>query len=136
MRSHFRAVFPRAVALLYTVGTIFHAVRLIFGFQLRDFPYAMDWAVAVVGSLGAAGLVIYAREVVYRGAWERVVHWLIAIHLAASALFHVWILALRSHDALLVFPHGYSYFALAYFALFAWRSWTMRWRPRELAPAA
>jgi len=68
-------------------------------------------------------------EVLYRGWWEKATHWLIVVHLSVSVVVHVWILAVRSHEVLSVFSYGYSYAALAYFAFFAWRSWTMRLRP-------
>ncbi len=48
------------------------------------------------------------------------------IHLSISVVVHVWILAVRSHEVFKVFPYGYSYLAAAYFAFFAWRSWTLR----------
>jgi hypothetical protein len=56
-------------------------------------------------------------------------HWLIAVHLSVSVAVHLWILVVGSHEVLSVFPHGYSYLALAYFGFFAWRSWTLRLRP-------
>lgn len=35
-----------------------------------------------------------------------------------------------------VFSLEYSYFALEYFGLFAWRSWTMKMKPTEERDAA
>lgn len=53
---------------------------------------------------------------------------MIVVHLSVSVAVHVWNLAARSHEVLSVFPYGYSYLTAAYFAFFAWRSWTLRLR--------
>ena len=85
---------------------------------------------------GLVGLVVYADEVDYRGRWERVVHWLIVVHLFVSIGLHVWILVEQSHEMLSVFSLEYSYFAVAYFGLFAWRSWTMKMKATDEHDAA
>ena len=85
-----------------------------------------DWGVVLLGTPGMVGLVLYANEIEYRGLWEKVVHWLIVAHLFLSVVLHVWILVERTHEMLSVFSLEYSYFALGYFGLFAWRSWTMK----------
>ncbi len=119
----------RIVALIYTGGTVAHLLRLMVGFTWRDMPFWVDWALVVAGPIGLWGLLRHARAIVWRGRWERWVHWLIVAHLGASVLVHLWILAAGTHRPLAVFPAGYSYFALVYFALFAWRSWTLRLVP-------
>jgi hypothetical protein len=124
-----RKASPKIVALIYTGGTVAHLFRLAVGFTWRDMPFFIDWILVVLGPIGIVGLVCLKNEVLYRGWWERATHWLIVAHLSISVLVHVWILAVRSHEVLSVFPYGYSYAALAYFAFFAWRSWTMRLRP-------
>ncbi len=124
--SLLRALSPRIVALIYTGGTVAHIFRLVVRFGWRDMPFFVDWALVVLGPIGVLGLVALADEISYRGWWERVTHWLIVIHLSISVVVHVWILAVRSHEVLKVFPYGYSYLAVAYFAFFAWRSWTLR----------
>ena len=129
LASHLRAVSPRIVAVIYTGGTIAHFFRLAVGFTWRDMPFFVDWVLVVLGPIGVVGLVWLKDEVLYRGWWEKATHWLIVVHLSVSVVVHVWILAVRSHEVLSVFSYGYSYAALAYFAFFAWRSWTMRLRP-------
>jgi hypothetical protein len=92
-------------------------------------PFWVDWALIVLGTYGGAGLILYSRQIAWRGTWEKVVHWLIVTHLLVSVVVHVWIVIVGSHEFFTVFPYGYSYFAAAYFACFAWRSWTMRLLP-------
>ena len=63
------------------------------------------------------------------GWWQHITHWLIFVHLSISVIFHVWIIAVRSPDAVTVVGYAYSYFAALYFGFFAWRAWTMRFKP-------
>ena len=131
VRMFLRAYWGRLVAVVYTAGAIAHIVRLVARFGFEEMPFFPDWGIVLLGTPGVVGLVLYADEVVYRGRWERVVHWLIAVHLFASVCVHVWILVEQTHEMLSVFSLEYSYFALAYFGLFAWRSWTMKMKPTE-----
>ncbi len=121
-----RAHSGRLVAVVYTAGTIAHIVRLALRFSFDQMPFFPDWGVVLLGTPGVIGLLLYADEVDYRGRWERVLHWLIVAHLFISVCLHVWILVEQTHEMLAVFSLGYSYFAVAYFGLFAWRSWTMK----------
>jgi len=116
----------RVVAVIYTGGTVAQVLRLVFQYTWHDMPFFIDWLLVLLGLIGVLALIVCADRIDYRGRWERVVHWLIVIHLGSSVLVHIWILAVHSHRVLAVFPIGYSYPAAAYFAFFAWRSWTIR----------
>ena len=135
-RRHLRRTFPYVVAAIYTAGTIFHVVRLISQLGWEDMPYLPDWILVVLGSYGAAGLIVFAREVEFRGMWESIVHWLIVFHLLVSVALHAWMLLVHTHEPLAIFGMTYSYFGAVYFALFAWRSWTMRLRPPRATPGS
>ena len=124
-----RIVFPKVVALIYTGGTVAHILRLIFRPDMTEMPFWVDWVLVILGPIGVIGLIVFSKHVHYRGRWEHITHWLIIIHLFISVVFHVWIIAVQSHDAVSVFAYSYSYFAALYFAFFAWRSWTMRFKP-------
>ncbi len=115
--------------MIYTGGTVAHVLRLIFRPDLTDMPFWIDWVLVILGPIGVIGLVVFSKHLHYRGLWEHITHWLIFAHLSSSVIFHVWIIAVRSHQAVSIFPYGYSYFATVYFAFFAWRSWTMRFKP-------
>jgi len=134
IRSHFRRTFGHVVAAIYSAGTVFHVVRVIIKLGLEDMPFLPDWLLLVLGSYGAAGLIVFAKEIDYRGKWEIVTHWLIVCHLVISVALHAWMLVVQSHEALAVFSISYSYFGAVYFAFFAWRSWTMRLQPRPANP--
>ncbi len=123
---HYRRTFGRAVALVYTGGTVAHALKLVFAFGWEYMPLVVDWIVIVLGTYGGVGLLLYVRSIAWRGAWEKVVHGLIAAHLLTSVVVHAAVIAVGSHDVFTRFPYEYSYFAVAYFGFFAWRSWTMR----------
>ena len=123
-----RRVFPRVVALTYTGGTIVHILRLMFRFELKNMPFEVDWVIVTLGLIGVAGLIVFSKHVYYRGLWENITHWLIIIHLFISVVVHAWILAVQSHQALSIFGYSYSYYAAVYFAFFAWRSWSMRFK--------
>ena len=125
-----RRVFPKVVALTYTGGTVVHILRLIFRFDLKYMPFEVDWVIVTLGPIGVTGLVVFSKHLHYRARWEHVTHWLIIIHLFISVVLHAWIRAVHSHQALSIFPYSYSYFATAYFAFFAWRSWTIRFKPK------
>ena len=89
-------------------------------------PYVIDWAIVILGSIGAITLARLTDRIAYRGHWERPVHFIIIFHLALSVVVHVWAILVQSHNVFAVFPIEYSYFALLYFLFFAWRSWTIK----------
>lgn len=129
INAHHRRTFGRAVAIVYTGGTIAQTLKLILAFGWEYMPFWVDWALIVLGTYGGVGLIRYSGQIAWRGPWEKLVHWLIVTHLLASVVVHAWIVIIGSHLFFTVFPYEYSYFAVAYFALFAWRSWTMRLLP-------
>jgi hypothetical protein len=135
-RRLLRRTFSHLVAVVYTGGTIAHVARLALRFGFEEMPFLPDWGVVLLGTPGVVGLVLYAGEVDYRGRWEVLVHWLIVAHLSVSVVLHVWILAVQTHEMLSIFTLEYSYFALAYFGFFAWRSWSMKLKPVALSPVA
>lgn len=125
-----------ATAVLYTGGAVAQILHLVLDFPWREMPFLMDWIIIVIGSLGVVGLSLSWRRIAFRGAWEKVVHLLIAIHLLASVVTHVWAIVVRHHEMFGAFPDGYSYFAAAYFGLFAWRQWTVRFVAAAADPRA
>jgi hypothetical protein len=129
MLRHYRRTFGRAVAIVYTGGMVAQILHLLLGFGWEYMPFWVDWVLIVVGTYGGLGLLIFARKVAWRGAWERVVHLLIVVHLLMSVLVHVRALLVGNHEFFAVFPYEYSYFAVIYFGFFAWRSWTMKLVP-------
>ena len=124
--AHYRQTFGRVVAVVYTGGTVAQALKLVFAFGWEYMPFWVDWALIVLGTYGGIGLIVFAGQIAWRGAWERVVHWLIAVHLLVSVGVHAWVVVVGSHEFFTAFPYEYSYFAVAYFGFFAWRSWTMK----------
>ena len=125
----YRKTFGKVVAIIYTAGTGAQILRLVVQFGWEDMPFFPDWGLVILGPYGVIGLVLFSGHVAYRGKWETLTHWLITGHLFISIIVHLWILAVRSHAVLSVFGYSYSYFAVLYFAFFAWRSWTMRLEP-------
>lgn len=128
-RAHYRQTFGRVVAVVYTGGTVAQSLQLTFAFGWEYMPFWIDWALVVLGTYGGLGLIFFAKEVAWRGAWEKVVHGAITTHLLISVLVHAWTIAVANHEFFTNFPYEYSYFAVAYFGFFAWRSWTMKLRP-------
>ena len=126
LANFYRKTSWKVVAATYTAGTVAHVFRLAVQFGLEDMPFFPDWGLVILGPYGVVGLVLFSGRVEYRGQWEKITHWLIVGHLLISVVLHMWILAVRSHAVLSVFGYSYSYFAVLYFAFFAWRSWTMR----------
>ena len=115
-----------ATAALYTGGSVAKLLRLIYDFPLQELPYVVAWIIVILGSIGATTLTAQTLNIVYRGWWEKPVHFLIIAHLSISIALHLWAIYFHSHDVFLVFPIEYSYFAIVYFVFFAWRSWTIR----------
>lgn len=115
-----------AAAVLYTGGSVAQLLKLIYDFPWQEMPFIIDWIIVFLGTIGAATLAIQTPHIDYRSWWEKPVHFLIIIHLGISVVLHLWTIYIQNHDLYAAFPHGYSYFALAYFIGFAWRSWTVR----------
>lgn len=115
-----------AVAVLYTGGSIAQLLKLIYKFPWQEMPFLIDWAIVILGTVGVYTLVVNTRLIDYRSWWEKPVHFLIIIHLGASVVLHAWTINVQNHDLYAAFPLAYSYFALAYFLIFAWRSWTIK----------
>ncbi len=95
--------------------------------------FLADWAIVILGSIGAVTLARLTARIAYRGRWEKPVHFIIIIHLALSVVLHVWAILMQSYDVFGFFPVEYSYFALLYFLFFAWRSWTIKVRNGDVA---
>jgi hypothetical protein len=134
-KAHYRRTFGRAVAVVYTGGTVAQSLKLVFAFGWEYMPFWVDWALILLGTYGSVGLILFAGQIAWRGTWEKVVHGLIAAHLLVSVVVHAWIVVVGSHDFFTIFPYEYSYFAVAYFGFFAWRSWTMKLLPPSGGPA-
>lgn len=136
MSSQISKLGLHTTAVLYTGGSIGQLLRVITNFQLQNLPYVVDWAIVILGSIGAVTLVKLTARIVYRGRWEKSVHFIIIIHLVLSVVLHAWAILVHSHDVFGVFPVEYSYFALLYFVFFAWRSWTIKVRNDDVANTA
>ncbi len=133
--THYRRTFGRAVAIVYTGGTVAQVLHILLKFGWELMPFWVDWALILVGTYGGLGLLIFVRRVAWRGAWEKVVHGLIVAHLFMSILVHVRALLVGNHEFFTAFPYEYSYFAVVYFGFFAWRSWTMKLVPQSTGHA-
>ena len=136
MSSQLTKLGLHTTAVLYTGGSIGQLLRVITNFQLQNLPYIIDWAILILGSIGAVTLVSLTARIAYRGRWEKPVHFMIIIHLVVSVALHAWAILVQSHDVFGVFPVEYSYFALLYFVFFAWRSWTIMVRNDDVANTA
>ncbi|MDH3266740.1 MAG: hypothetical protein OEM25_07230 [Gammaproteobacteria bacterium] len=126
MANAYAKISFHAAAALYTGGTVAQLLKLFLSFSWTDMPFVIDWVIVVLGSIGACGLIWFQGAIAYRGVWERIVHWAIVLHLVASVALHVWTIGQGNHELYAAFPREYSYFAVVYFGLFAWRSWTVR----------
>ena len=126
LSTQFVVLSLRAAAVLYTAGTLAQVLRLSFAFPLTEMPFAVDWVIIGLGSVGALGLVLGSRDIAYRGSWEKIVHWLIIVHLGISVLMHLWAVVRGDHEMFRIFSYQYSAVAVVYFAFFAWRQWTVR----------
>ncbi len=122
-----------AVAALYSGGTVAQLLKLLYDFPWQEMPFIIDWLIVILGTIGIVALATQTRHVDYRGWWERPIHFLIIAHLGVSVVLHLWTIYVQNHDLYAAFPREYSYFALAYFAFFAWRSWTIKVRNNEVA---
>jgi len=115
-----------AVAVLYTGGTVAQLLKLLYDFPWQEMPFIIDWLIVILGVIGGVALATQTRRIDYRGRWEKPIHCLIIAHLSVSVILHLWTIYIHNHDLYIAFPLEYSYFALTYFAFFAWRSWTIR----------
>jgi len=122
-----------AVAALYSGGTVAQLLKLLYDFPWQKMPFIIDWLIVILGTIGIVALATQTRHVDFRGWWERPIHFLIIAHLGVSVVLHLWTNYVQNHDLYAAFPSEYSYFALAYFAFFAWRSWTIKVRNNEAA---
>ena len=122
-----------AVAALYSGGTVAQLLKLLYDFPWQKMPFIIDWLIVILGTIGIVALATQTRHVDYRGWWERPIHFLIIAHWGVSVVLHLWTIYVQNHDLYAAFPREYSYFALAYFAFFAWRSWTIKVRNNEVA---
>jgi hypothetical protein len=114
-----------AVAVLYSGGSVAQLLKLIYNFQWQEMPFIIDWLIVILGTIGVTTLATQTRNIDYRGRWEMPLHFVITVHLGVSVVLHLWTLYVQNHDLYAAFPVEYSYFALAYFVFFAWRSWTV-----------
>ena len=126
VKSRLAKISFHATAVVYTGGTVAQLSKLYFAFRWSEMPFLIDWLIIFLGSIGLSGLIWFHRSISYRGKWERILHWAIVFHLASSIALHVWTIVQGHHAFYAAFPYNYSYFAVFYFGLFAWRSWTVK----------
>jgi len=126
MKFPFATISFHATAVVYTGGAVAQLLKLYYAFPWTEMPFIIDWLIVSVGSIGASGLIWFHRDIAYRGLWEKVVHWVIVLHLSISIALHVWTIMQGNHEFYASFPYEYSYFAVMYFGFFAWRSWTIK----------
>lgn len=65
--QRYRRTFGRAVAIVYTGGTVAQLLHLLLRFGWEYMPFWVDWVLIVVGTYGGLGLLIFARRVAWRG---------------------------------------------------------------------
>lgn len=122
----YRKTFSKAGALAYLGEAGAHVLILCSGFRLVSLPFIADWFFAVLGSYCAVGLLVFARKLRYRGAWDRFLHGLITLHILISVALHLYIIITGSHAILLIFKQWYSFIGLAYCLCFAYWLWRVQ----------
>jgi len=127
--SFYRSSFAKVTAALYGGGALAHFSRSLTGFSLHDVPFLIDWVVMLAGMYGGAGFLVFFRELGPGTRWRRIASGLITVHLFGSVALHAYIIAVRDHQALEVFPVGYSLGALPVFLAFGWVAATTKLQP-------
>ena len=123
--------FAKVAVLTYGLGTFAHISALVTGRPGHLMPMVAHWAVVILAGYACWGYILFRNRIAFRNQSDKIVHWLILIHLATSALLHAYSLIWNTNEWLKVFSNTYSYIAVVYFIAFGYYSFLLDRRLSE-----
>ena len=114
----FRATFAKVAVLTYVMGTVVHLTLLFTHLPGTQMPSIAHVMVTFMAGYAALGFVVFAKQVVFRNRYDKIMYGLVTVHLAISALMHAYSMVFDTNNWLEVFPYAYSFVAAAYFIAF------------------
>jgi len=125
MKLTLRNTFAKISILTYCLGTIGHIMAIIFRPPLDQMPDVAHGVVTILAGYASIGFILNIKKVDFKNLADKIVYGLILFHLSTSALLHAYSIIWDTNDWLKVFDPSYSYFAVIYFALFAYYSFKL-----------
>ncbi len=132
MKPTLRNTFTKVAILTYCLGMLAHIVVLVTGRPGSEMPNVVHWAVTVLAGYSGWGFIVNLKRVPFVNFVDKVLYWLVLIHLLSSALIHAYSIIRNTNDWLTLFGYTYSYFAVAYFFIFGYYSFLLDKRLRKI----
>jgi len=132
MIDFFRRTFAKSGALAYLGEAGAHVWVLTHrDFTLEKLPFLADVFFLILGGYATIGLFLHPTQVKFRGCRWCVVYWFTTLWTLGSVLLHAYILIVRSHHILHIFPRWWSWLGLAYCLFFTGYLATLKLLRRE-----
>lgn len=132
MNLTLKSTFTKVAILTYVLGTSVHIARLVLGQSGDQMPNIAHWIVTILTSFAGLGFFVYRKQIPFKNLFDKIVYWLILVHLISSALMHAYSIIWNTNEWLTVFSYSYSYFAVAYFVIFGYYSFKLDKRLRSI----
>ena len=97
-------------------------MSVIFKPPLDQMPNEAHGILTILAGYAGLGFILSIKKVDFRNLADKIVYGLILFHLSTSALLHAYSIIWDTNDWLKLFSPSYSYFAVIYFASFAYYS--------------
>lgn len=128
MKRIIKNSFAKVALLIYLLGTVAHTLVVVFERDPTQMSDTIHIVVAVLTGYATWGFWLFRRQISFKNLGDKVIYWLVFLHLISSAIMHAYSLIGNTNEWLGVFKPSYSYFAILYFALFAYYSFRLNKR--------
>jgi len=117
-----RNAFAKISTLTYCLGTIGHIMVIISKTPIDQMPNEAHGIVTILSGYAGLGFILNIREIDFKNSTDKILYGLIFFHLSMSALLHAYSIIWNTNEWLQIFGPSYSFFAVIYFASFAYYS--------------
>ena len=124
--------FGKVVAVLYIFGVTLHVSRIITGFEPSSISRVFDVIILIGALYGGISYLKFWKDIYFSRTVTRVLYGIITFHLLGSVVIHAFILSIPNNKILDVFPVWYSYIMIAVMTLFAYYSWNVKFKEKQL----
>ncbi len=120
--------FGRVIAVLSVFGIVLHISRILIRFEPSSIPRMVDVIILIGALYGGIGYLKFWKDIYFPSVITKALYAVITFYFLGTVIIHAFIIAIPNSKILDIFPVWYSYIMVAIMALFAYYSWTVRFK--------